>query len=480
MSLSVYLAFAAWIVLAAVLFATGRSRRAVLVALTVGTLFLPIAGLPFIGLKSKLTLMCSVLLIFSVLRDSARWLALRPRGADIAIAAWCIWPFISSLSNDLGFYDGISASFYTFIAFGVPYLLGRVYCASDRGLESLGRSFVAGGLVYIPLCLWEVTFSPQLHRLVYGFHQHSFVQTLRFGGFRPTVFMDHGLMVAMWVASATVIAFWSCLYRRGSHILALPMWLAFAMLLLTTVLCKSLGALLLLGGGLTVVVLLRWTRSALPLTVLLLLAPAYVAARLSGAWSGKELAEISADIGDKDRGDSLRFRLQNEERLMSRALERPITGWAWWGRFLVRDEAGQSLSVPDGYWIIAFGQAGLVGLAAFVSLLVGPVVLLLRRVPVRLWTRESAPPIGGLGIVLALFSIDCLFNGMINPLFFVTAGALAGFPRAAVADTHIDRPLPRAAARQRVIHTARARAFARELRFGQLGAPRLIHPPHVR
>ena len=38
----------------------------------------------------------------------------------------------------------------------------------------------------------------QLNRcMIYGFHQHMFAQTMRDGGFRPMVFMAHGLALAM-------------------------------------------------------------------------------------------------------------------------------------------------------------------------------------------------------------------------------------------------------------------------------------------
>jgi hypothetical protein len=33
-------------------------------------------------------------------------------------------------------------------------------------------------------------------------------QTMRFGGWRPTVFMEHGLMVGMWMSMAAMIGLW--------------------------------------------------------------------------------------------------------------------------------------------------------------------------------------------------------------------------------------------------------------------------------
>ncbi len=41
------------------------------------------------------------------------------------MAVWCACPIASSLTNGLGLYDGLSASFGRFVMWGLPYLLGR-------------------------------------------------------------------------------------------------------------------------------------------------------------------------------------------------------------------------------------------------------------------------------------------------------------------------------------------------------------------
>ena len=44
--------------------------------------------------------------------------------------------------------------------------------------------------------LVEVRLSPQINTWIYGFFQHDFIQMMRYGGFRPIVFLPHGLWVA--------------------------------------------------------------------------------------------------------------------------------------------------------------------------------------------------------------------------------------------------------------------------------------------
>ena len=96
----------------------------------------------------------------------------------------------------------------------LPYLIGRIYFSDAAGLRELAVGIFIGGLVYIPFCLYEIRLSPQLHRIVYGYHAHSFAQTYRFGGWRPTVFMDHGLMVGLWMAMSCLAGIW--LYVSGT------------------------------------------------------------------------------------------------------------------------------------------------------------------------------------------------------------------------------------------------------------------------
>lgn len=55
--------------------------------------------------------------------------------------------------------------------------------------------------------LYEVRLSPQLHRIFYGYFPHSFAQQVRGGGFRPVVFLQHGLWVAFFAMMMTVVTF---------------------------------------------------------------------------------------------------------------------------------------------------------------------------------------------------------------------------------------------------------------------------------
>src|SRR6185436_10008382 len=133
-----------------------------------------------------------------------------------------------------------------------PYLMGRLYFATPDGLRSLAVGLFAAGVIYAPLCLWEIRMSPQLHAWFYGVHQHEWVQTLRGGGYRPMVFMHHGLMLGLWMTAASIvgIVLWRAEVVR--KVLGVPLPIAVPMLLVTTVFCKSFGSLALLCLGVAV------------------------------------------------------------------------------------------------------------------------------------------------------------------------------------------------------------------------------------
>jgi hypothetical protein len=427
MSFAVYIAFAGWAAVSIVLFAVLHPRRALLASLIGGFLLLPVAGFPVTGLRAKISIISIVLLPLSVAFEPDRFLRLRPRLYDLPAAIWCAWPAVSSLANGLGSHDAFSAALENLLGFGIPYLLGRAYFGDLHGLRELGVAIFLGGLAYVPLCLWEIRFTPQLHRIVYGFHQHFFGMTIRLGGYRPMVFMDHGLMVGLWMTAATVVGYW--LWRSGSlrHVYGVPVGLLLTALFVTTILCKSTGALALLAVGLLARSLLFKFRSAAPLVVLVLVTPAYLAARIGRVLPTEPIIAASEQISGSARSESLSYRIWNEELLLTRALEKRSTGWGRWGRFLVFDpETHVRLSTPDGLWIIALGQYGFVGLAALTAMLLLPSLLFVRRYPLATWNMPLVAPAAALALFVPLYMIDNLLNAMINPVYFVAAGALTG------------------------------------------------------
>ena len=423
------LALAGFVVVAFACVAKLGPQRGVLVAMLGGWLFLPefeaaAVAVPVLHLKS--TFVPGVVLAASVLLHTYRWRQLRLHALDLPVLVLCLIPFATSLSNGLGAYDGASATFERLLSWGVPYVLGRLYFGEAGALKELAKGLIVAGLLYVPLCLWEVRMSPQLHRTVYGFSPVTWVQVLRFSGYRPSAFMTHGLMLGMFMATATLTAFW--MWRTGAlpTILRTRMSFVCALLAFTTVLCKSTGAILLLLVGVGVLECTRRMRTPVAIIVLLAIPTAYCAARIGG-WSGRDLVTMSQGMINEDRAQSLQYRIRNEDMLVAKALERPWLGWGRWNRSRVFDDEGNDISVTDGLWIIMLGSTGFVGLVAEVLLFALPALALLRRFPGVVWRDPRLAPAVALTVALLLAAVDQLLNAMMTPLLPVVAGALSAF-----------------------------------------------------
>jgi hypothetical protein len=433
------LVWIAWPAVVLLMFAALPARRAAAAAVVFGWLFLPCSTEVVPGFRwAKFHAVALSPLIASLAYDTARWGRFRPRWFDLPPVLWAVVGFFSSLDNDLGEYDAVSQMVSEAVTYVAPWLLGRLYFSDPAGLRELTLAIVHGGLVYVPLCLWELRFSPQLHAKVYGYMQHDFNQTIRFGGYRPMVFLSHGLMLGLFMTASAVVAGWMWWTRvPGGRFLAAigGMRTAAAVLGLTAVLCKSSGALAvgLIAGALLLATARRmYGLAAVGFVVAALASPLYVGGRVTGDVSGRLFVDLVAENFDQDRADSLKFRLDNEEPLLEKAWQRPALGWGGWGRSLVEDENGRVSSVNDALWIISFGNRGLLGLALQQALLTLPILLAVAACPPRTWLHPSLAPVGALSAAMAMFTLDCIPNAMVSAIFLAVGGALAGIDRQAI------------------------------------------------
>jgi hypothetical protein len=426
------LALAAFVPAVVACFLWLTPTRAVTLALVGGWLLLPSFDgwfdPPF--LHTKRVFVPAIVLGVSALLDGRSWRRLQPAWVDAPVAVLCAAPFAASLSNDLGAYDGLQASFEAAMTWGAPYLLGRAYLDGRAALDQLAVTLVGAALAYAPAVALEARMSPQLHRLVYGFHPFDFVQAVRGAGFRPNVFMAHGLMLAMFMATAALLAYW--LWRTGARrrIARIPSGWAAAILVAATMACRSAGAAVLLVAGIAALEATRATRHAVAIAALAAVPPLYCAARISG-WTGASAVEISARVMGDDRSGSLAFRLANEDLLIEKALHRPWVGWGRWGRSRVYEEdSGRDVTVTDGLWIITLGVAGFSALVALWLMLALPPLAVLAAYPARWWSDPRLAAPAALASALLLWVIDDIPNGMVTPVFPAIAGALVSFTRA--------------------------------------------------
>ena len=161
--------------------------------------------------------------------------------------------------------------------------VGAAFMRHPEDLEDLLVFLAGAGLLYSLFALVELRLSPRIHAWVYGYQQtEDFAQAIRFGGYRPMVFMQHGLELGLWMSAACLAGYW--LWRAGLwQRLALPEALArrpgltLVGLAATTVACKSTGAIVLGVVGAAVLHYGRSWRSPNFLIALMLVPAAYVA-----------------------------------------------------------------------------------------------------------------------------------------------------------------------------------------------------------
>jgi hypothetical protein len=455
------------------------TRVAILFAFLFGLLFLPVIGdntgnngevlvepITIPGLAfSKYRVISLGVLLGLLLRDPRRLLRLHYSWVDVPMFLWCVCPMVSALGappppdGSSAFKDGLTQTLAQFLIWGVPYLVGRQFFGTSRDLYAVICGLLVAALVYVPLCLFEVKMSPMLHSVVYGFAQHDFFQSIRFGGFRPLVFMQHGLAVSMFMAIAAVVGVWlwwtdAICYLPG---FVRRRYITLLMLLLLTVaLTKSAGAILLaFAGAGTLFCAKRW-KTRLPLLLLILVCPAYLASRSSGSWSGADLVPLLTEMVGQERASSFEFRQTNEDMLVERALEGPTFGWNGWGRNLIQDRQGRTVSVPDGLWVLAIGERGVPGLAALFAALLLPVARFLWIRPPQSWSQPWCAAAAACAVIVVLYMLDNLLNNMHNHYFILMAGGIAGLPS-------INGPMPTAAFAQASRRQSRAVPMTRAL-----------------
>lgn len=301
----------------------------------------------------------------------------------------------------------------------VPFIVARKFLATPEAHRDLLVVIAVAGLCYSLPALYEVRMSPQINNMIYGYFPHDWIQHIRRGGFRPVVFLNHGLMLGIFLACAILAA--AGLSRvdgsdRRAFWLGAMLWLVF-----TLYMAKSLGAFA------TALMLLPVALFAPPrLKVLIagsigVVIAAYPMLRGAGWVPIEQIVDFFRSISE-ERAGSLEFRLVNEDLLLARANERPLFGWGGWGRSHIYDEAGRNISVTDGYWIIIIGVGGWVQyIGEFGILCFAPLVLALRRK-----SYDVSPATAALSIVLAVNLIDLIPNTGITVVTWMMAGALAG------------------------------------------------------
>lgn len=301
------------------------------------------------------------------------------------------------------------------IVWVIPLYFGQKLLSSSQSHVVLLTALVVAGVAYTVLMLYEVRFSPQLHRMLYGFHQHSFAQHVR-DGYRPMVFLPHGIHVGFFVFTAFMSAVIMGRIKQDKKWYIAAGWLLFMLLI-----SRNLGAVsiaILMTGAFY---LLPKFAQRLLIGVVCFFILTYPMMRLSPfSPTGPTLS--LAQMVSVERSESLNFRFRNEDELLAKANQKPWTGWGGWGRNRIFNEDGRDVSVTDGLWIQRFGVSGWPGYFGFFGLICIPLMSVAWSAKKRKLPVETM----GLALIMTGNLIYIVPNNVMSPIGWLITGAIAG------------------------------------------------------
>jgi hypothetical protein len=444
--ISPWIAFLAWLPISLYFFYRHPIRVAILVNFIAGWALLPTANftretagfpywilgtcLPSIHFFTKATVPALTCLLGVLLVNRHAFTRCKLSLWDLPMLVWCIVPMLSALANFQGLAPTLRSGLYQTLAWGVPYLVGRLYFSDTTSLKLAAKAVVIAGLAYVPFCLIEILTGPQIYAHLYGYQPYQWVGAQRYFGFRPIGLLEDGNQLGIWMATSALLAIWLWRRRLAVSVLGIPIAWASGILFVITLLCQSGGSVVLLFCLLP---FLFVHQSYLPrlLTGLLLLGIlGAMSLRLANVISLRSLVEhngaarSAAQLLMRIGRGSFGWRLSQDERHVASALEKPALGtaeWDWW-------KASQSR--PWGLWLLSFGMYGIAGLFALETLQLLPVARVI-WLPAR--DGGGMPSLrGGMAALILMSAIDNLLNGsMILPLVIVIGGLSA--PSLAVA-----------------------------------------------
>jgi O-antigen ligase len=430
------IALAAWFVVAMLLFWKLRPPLAAALTVLGGRMFLPEAvsfPLPVFPDLNKYSIP-PVAALIGCLFTARSWLG-KTRRRVPAIDRWFLLllaghvaTFLSNrdmIGNDterpgLTFYDLLTMVCEDLVLVYLLFVLGRSLFRSARELRTLLTACVGLALIYTPFCLFEMVMGPHSHFHLYGFHQHEIVQTLREGGFRPMVFMSHGIVLARFLLFAVLAG--TLLVR--ARVVPLVSVLAVVYLGIVLLASKSMGALVLAFAALPLVLIASAKTQVRVAAVLAVVVGLYPLLRGADVFPTDTLVGWAQDI-HRDRAQSLGSRFAQEDILLEKARERLLFGWGPYGRARVYDEHGKDISVTDGEWIIILGNRGLIGFLAWYALYLVPIFAAGKHLR-RIRLPQQRMLIGGFALINALMAIDTLPNAAGSLPHFFWSGALCG------------------------------------------------------
>lgn len=323
--------------------------------------------------------------------------------------------------NGLTNHDALSMIIDRFLLIA-PFFIGRNFFRRYEDQVLLFKALIVGGLIYTLFILVEVRMSPQFHNWVYGYFPHSFAQQKRFGGFRPVVFIGHGLEVAFFMALVLISSVG--LWTTRNLVSKLKSQYLIIYILFILFICKSVASFIYGVFGWLVVFMMSIKRVIYVALMLASLAIGYPFMSITNVFPHQAIVELANEYYE-ERASSLEFRFDNEAALLEHANHKAFFGWGGWGRNLIYNEFGRNTSIIDGNWILIFGQFGWVGFLTIFGLMYITVVKSVKALKY-LNEKDQKQMLSVHALIVSIIMIDQLPNSSLVSFYWLIIGALYG------------------------------------------------------
>ncbi len=429
------LVFYSWPIVVFWLLVRYPTKYAIFIAIATATLLLPTGfevDLPLIPPLNKETITSLSLVVFLFLLGK-KFRFFQPGFIVKIIIGYLIVIIISSELNvsteiigskflpGLTHYDALSNVIRTLLWL-VPFFLGRYFFTDIKDNEAILKMLVIMALIYSIPMLYEVRMSPQLHNMVYGYQASEFIQNMREGGFRPTVFTVGGLPLAFWLSTCIIAVM--ALHKNKIRIGKRSPFMILCFLLIVLVLCKTWSAFIYVIMGILFIYMLSPSKQIKWAFLLSALVMLYPVSKMMGIFPDKAIISTIAEY-NTERAQSMETRYVNEEVLLTRALKKPFFGWGGWGRNRLFDYSGKDIVITDGKWIIEFGIYGAFGFIFYYLILLVPLYYAVKNVK-HIDAPKDQIYFALLALILAVCIIDSVPNNNMSPMHLLLAGALMG------------------------------------------------------
>ncbi|TQV74590.1 hypothetical protein FLL45_06400 [Aliikangiella marina] len=420
-----------WPVITIILFKRLQPLQAAFWTIVAGHMFLPVKivyDFPLIPPLDKGSIASVCALFGCIVIKKLDISLIPPKGIPRLITIiLCVLPFFTVMTNTeamyngkwwiqgLSFKDGISFALAQYIVL-IPLIIGLQLVKTQDDVKQLMKLLMYAGLVYSLFVLYEARMSPQLNRIFYGFIPPGWVQNIRMGGFRPFVFMGHGLWVATFIAVGLYATI--SLWKAKIKVQGVPLFFAVVYLAVTLAFCKTLGAYILAITFFLLIVLSPLNLIKRAAQVLVVIVILYPSLSISHLFPHEEILDEVYEFNE-ERGQSLQVRFDNELALLAHAQKKYYFGWGGWARNRLHD------SVTDGFWIITLGIKGIVGFICIFGLM-SIAVLKGIKAAETLESKGDKRLMYSLVIMVGLLMVDQIPNASISGYIWFIIGSLLG------------------------------------------------------